>query len=394
MTITRWLAPTALAPAILALALASGAAAHDADERYSDLDNPMTPADMQGASVLDVERYRPTWRIEGCASAFPKAAEPDADLAAALAEAQAFSDSHKGHGLLVLKDGVPIHERYGGGASVTSTSISASMMKSLIGLLYGVAIEDGVIGSVDDPIGDYIAEWSDDPRGAITLRQMLTMSSGLAKSDFMTILFAPDIGAEALKLELADEPGSIFSYNNAVTNLLTLALDRALAEHGKGGVLDYFESELWCPLGNGPARVWVDPTGAARGYAGMQATLRDWARVGEMIRNHGRAGGEQVVPASWIEAMATPSQANAQYGLHVWLGREYTPQRAYSADNPVKIPHSEPFVAEDIVYFDGFGGQRVYVLPSEALTVVRIGEVDMSYDDAVIPNLLTRAAGD
>ena len=383
-----------LASAALALAIAGGLAAQAPDDRYADLDDPMTPADMQGASVLDVERYRPTYALQGCAGGFPERQEPDAKLAAAVKEAQAFSDGHKGLGLLVLHDGEPVHESYGDGASVASTSASASMMKSLIGLLYGVAIEDGVLGSVDDPIGDYIAEWNGDPRGAITLRQMLTMSSGLAPSDFMKIIFAPDIGAEALKLDLAGEPGAEFSYNNAVTNLLTLALDRALAAHGEGGVLEYLESELWCPLGNGPARVWVDSTGAARGYAGMQATVRDWARVGEMIRNSGRANGRQVVPESWIAAMASPSAANAQYGLHVWLGRDHTPQRAYSTQNPVKVPHSEPFLAEDIVYFDGFGGQRVYVLPSHDLTVVRIGEVDMTYDDSVIPNLLARAVGD
>ncbi|MEQ8410830.1 MAG: serine hydrolase [Erythrobacter sp.] len=385
-TMTRWLAPAALA-----LCLAGGATAEPGEDRYSDLDNPMTPADMQGASVLDVERYRPTYALEGCASDFPEAREPDAGLAAALKGAQAFSHKHKGLGLLVLHDGVPIHESYAGGASVTSTSASASMMKSLIALLYGIAIRDGIIGSVDDPIGDYLDEWAQDPRGDITLEQMLTMSSGLAPSDFMKIIFAPDIGAEAVKLELAGEPGSEFSYNNAVTKLLTLALDRALSAQGKGGVLEYLEAELWCPIGNGPARVWVDPAGKARGYAGMQATLRDWARVGELIRNEGRAGGEQVVPESWIAAMASPSDANAQYGLHVWLGREHTPQRAYSKENPVKVPHSEPFEAQDIVYFDGFGGQRVYVLPSHDLTVVRIGEVDLTYDDSRIPNLLARA---
>jgi CubicO group peptidase (beta-lactamase class C family) len=384
---TRWLGAAATA-----IALAGCAHAQPAQDRYADLDDPMTPADMQGASVLDVDRYRPTYALEGCASDFSETAQPDEALAAALAKAQAFSDSHKGLGLLVLHEGRRIHESYGEGAGVTSTSASASMMKSVIGLLYGMAIEDGLIGSVDDPIGGYIAEWADDPRGAITLRQMLTMSSGLAPSDFMTILFAPDIAAEAVKLELAGEPGSEFSYNNAVTKLLTLALDRRLAAEGEGGVLEYLESELWCPLGNGPARVWVDPAGKARGYAGMQATLRDWARVGELIRSKGRANGEQIVPEDWIEAMATPSQANAQYGLHVWLGREHTPQRAYSAGNPVKVPHSEPFVAKDIVYFDGFGGQRVYVLPSQGLTVVRIGEVDLTYDDARIPNLLARAA--
>ena len=165
-----------LALPALALWLAGGVAAQAPDERYADLDDPMTPAELQGASVLDVERYRPTYALAGCATDFPEADEPGEALAAAIAEAQAFSDAHKGLGLLVLHEGVPVHESYGEGADVTATSASASMMKSLIGLLYGIAIEDGVIGSVDDPIGDYLEEWADDPRGAITLRQMLTMS--------------------------------------------------------------------------------------------------------------------------------------------------------------------------------------------------------------------------
>ena len=90
--------------------------------------------------------------------------------------------------------------------------------------------------------------------------------------------------------------------------------------------------------------------------------------------------------------MATPSKVNPQYGLQVWLGREHTPMRADSAANPIKVPHAEPFVAKDIVYFDGFGGQRVYVMPSQGLVIARFGEVNLAYDDAVIPNLLARAS--
>jgi CubicO group peptidase (beta-lactamase class C family) len=351
----------------------------------------MTPAELQGASILDVERYRPTYQLEGCATGFPEQEQPADGLSDALMTAEAFSDTHKGRGLLVLHRGVPVHESYGDGASIESTSASASMMKSVIALLYGIAIEDGVIDSIDDPVGDYIEEWAEDPRGAITLREMLTMSSGLAPSNFMKILFAPDVGEAALETPLAGEPGSEFAYNNAVTKLLTLALDRRLDKAGKGGVLPYLESELWCPLGNGPARVWVDPTGKARGYAGMQATLRDWARIGELIRNGGMANGTQIVPADWIEAMAKPSTNNPQYGLHVWLGAGHTLRRRYSADNPVTVPHSRPYAADDIVYFDGFGGQRVYIVPSRELTIVRIGEVDMTFDDSVIPNLLVNA---
>ncbi|MEE4152597.1 MAG: serine hydrolase [Erythrobacter sp.] len=360
--------------------------------RITGMDNPTTPDDLpQGSSILEVERYRPSYRLEGCAGAPLPSAAPGAGLAAAIAEAQAYSDAQRGLGLIVLHKGAIVHQSFAPGLTQETPSASASMMKSVIALLYGIALEEGMIGSIDDPVGEYLAEWQGDPRGTITLRQLLTMSAGLGQSNFMEILLSPDIGKAALAIEQVSEPDTEFSYNNAITKLLTLVLDRRLAASGKGSVLTFLEEELWCPLGNGDAQVWIDQQGAARGYAGLHAGLIDYARIGELIRKRGAAGGEQVVPESWIAQMAQPSAVNPQYGLHVWLGRAHTPQRAYSASNPIKVPHSQAFAAEDIVYFDGFGGQRVYVVPSRELVIARMGEVNLQYDDAIIPNLLIRA---
>ncbi|MEO0463877.1 MAG: serine hydrolase [Pseudomonadota bacterium] len=359
---------------------------------YSDLDNPTTPADLpQTASVLELERYRPTYKLTACQTPPAVRAIALGELAQAVAAAQSYSDEQRGLGLIIMLDGEILHQSYAEGVSGATPSASASMMKSVIALLYGIAIEDGVIGSIDDPVGDYLAEWKDDARGTITLRQLMTMSAGLGQSDFLKILLAPDIGAVALELEKTGEPDAEFAYNNAITKVLTLVLDRKLAEAGKGGVLPYLQSELWCPLGNGVAQVWVDASGKARGYAGLHAGLADYARIGEMIRKGGRAGGKQIVPEAWIAEMAKPSKANAQYGLQVWLGGEWNEKRSYSAANPIKIPHKEAFVAKDIVYFDGFGGQRVYIIPSKRLVIARFGEVNLAYDDSVIPNLLVSA---
>ena len=371
----------------------AAAPAFDPATRITGMDNPTTPADLpQTASVLEVERYRPNYDLKGCEAAPAPRAEPSAVLAEAIAKAQAYSDEQRGLGLIVMRDGAVLHESYAEGVDSTTPSASASMMKSVIGLLYGVAIEEGVIGSLDERVGDTLTEWNGDPRGDITLRQLMTMSAGLGQSNFMAILLSPNIGEAALQVEQVSEPDTEFSYNNAITKLLTLALDRRLATAGKGSVLTYLEDKLWCPLGNEDARVWIDQQGEARGYAGLHAGLMDYARVGELIRNGGAVGDEQIVPASWIAAMATPSKVNPQYGLQVWLGRENTPMRAYSAANPIKVPHAEPFVAKDIVYFDGFGGQRVYVMPSQGLVIARFGEVNLAYDDSVIPNLLARAS--
>lgn len=364
----------------------------DPVSRITGLDNPTTPADLpQTASVLEVERYRPNYTLKGCSGAPLARTAPSGRLTEAITKAQAYSDEQRGLGLIVMRGGAVVHESYAERVDGSTPWASASMMKSVVALLYGIAIEEGVIGSLDDRVGDYLSEWDDDPRGNITLRQLMTMSAGLGQSNFMEILLSPDIGQAALKVEKTGEPDTEFSYNNAITKLLTLALDRQLAAKGRGSMLSYLEEKLWCPLGNGDARVWADQQGEARGYAGLHAGLMDYARVGEMIRRGGKWNSEQLVPEAWIAEMATPSKVNPQYGLQVWLGREHTAQRAYSAANPIKIPHAEPFVAEDIVYFDGFGGQRVYVIPSKQLVIARFGEVNLAYDDSVIPNLLVRA---
>ncbi|MEM6908765.1 MAG: serine hydrolase [Pseudomonadota bacterium] len=379
------------APETISAAPASERALSD-NPLYSDLDNPTTPADLpQTASVLEVERYRPNYQLKGCAASPIMYVRPNGALADAITAAKTYSDEQRGLGLIVMMGGAVLHESYADGVTRVTPSASASMMKSVVALLYGIAIEDGVIGSVDDRVGDYLEEWNEDPRGDITLRQLMTMSAGLGQSDFMQILLSPDIGQAALAVKMVGDPETEFSYNNAITKLLTMALDRRLAASGKGGFLTYLEDELWCPLGNDDANVWVDQQGKARGYAGLHAGLADYARIGELIRKNGKAGGKQIVPASWIAEMAKPSKVNPQYGLHIWTGLEHTAQRAYSATNPIKVPHSEPFVDKDIVYFDGFGGQRVYVIPSKDLTIARIGEVNLQYDDAIIPNLLSNA---
>ena len=85
-----------------------------------------------------------------------------------------------------------------------------------------------------------------------------------------------------------------------------------------------------------------------------------------------------------------PGDLNASYGLNVWLGRNWQPERHYGPTTAFTVPHAEPYLASDVVFFDGFGGQRVYVVPSAGLVVARFGEVDMTYDDSIIVNTLLR----
>ena len=393
--------PAARLGTVLAGAIAIGACSYSADsnkipaaasvaEAAPQYTNPTTMQDMMTATPLTIDNYRPQRSLASCGVRELPSGEADAKLAVALEQARTYSEEQQGAGLVVVKDGKIIHESYALGADKDSKFATASMMKSVLGLTFGIALEKGLVGSVDDTVGMYLPEWKGEPRGEITLQELLTMSSGLAPQPFQTFLLSPDSYATVLDMQLATEPGSTFYYNNSVSQLIGLILDRQARKNGYEDYTDFLQRELWCPLGNSQAILWVDMQGTPRSYAGLHTNLRDWARIGELIRNDGQAGGKQVVPSSWIAAMAEPSATNSQYGYQQWRAGEWTAQRAYNPDNPVKIVHSEPFLADDLVYFDGFGGQRVYVIPSKGLTIVRVGLVSMTFDDAKIPNTILR----
>jgi CubicO group peptidase (beta-lactamase class C family) len=218
------------------------------------------------------------------------------------------------------------------------------------------------------------------------------MSSGLEIPIFGTwksakILFGSDLASGVLNLASEKTPGSEYQYSNANSQLLVILLERATGQR----YATYLSSRLWQRLGADDAGLWMDRTGGLpRGFCCLFATARDWLRVGRLFLDGGRVGDDQVVPTEWIADMVMPSSKNSNFGYQVWLGSPPGTERKYN-DYTVKAYHSAPFAARDVIYIDGFGGQRVYVVPSLQLVVVRTGVSTTSWDDAIIPNAIIRA---
>lgn len=357
---------------------------------------------LAGATPLDVDRYLPLTPVAGCASQELPIGTPSARLAAGLEAALGYHKQKGGIGLAIWQDGKLVLENYDRGANQASLSESLSMHKSLLAILVGAAIADGVLPSKDVAVGKYLPEWTNDPRGQIPLSAFLNMESGLElyaiggpnNGKAMSLVMSGDITSAALAHGAIEPPYKTFRYNNANSQIVGTVLDRALKTSGrKGGYPAYLSRKIWCPLGNGDGALWLDREGGASHYfSGMQASLRDWLRVGIMMANDGEANGKQVIPAHWITAMRTPAPNNPNYGLHLWLGAPVGGQRSYSPESQLKVPHAEAYLADDVVFFDGFGGQRLYVVPSSKLVIARTSMVDFSYDDSVIINTVLRAA--
>jgi len=339
-----------------------------------------------------VEKSQPQEAVPGViAAALPMAAAEDI-APEGLAAAEAYATATESVALLVWHRGALRYEKYWPGFGPETRTNPNSMHKTVLALLVGAALADGHIDSADTPASTWLTEWQNDARREITVRDLLRMASGLEIPVFGTwksakILFGSDFAAGVLGLQKAEPHGSRFQYSNASSQLLTILLERATGQRYAA----YLSERLWKPLGAADAALWMDREGGLpRGFCCIFATGRDWLRVGRLLLERGRVGDRQVIPAEWIDEMLTPSPHNPNFGMNIWLGSPPQTERLYN-DYTIKAFHSEPFAASDVVYIDGFGGQRVYVVPSLELIIVRTGKSQTDWDDARLPNALIRA---
>ncbi len=353
--------------------------------------------------TVPVEWFRPIESIAGAGG------NPSVDPAAAAASersvsgsaliaAAAYAEQAEAIALLVWHDGALQYERYWHGMGRDSYFNPQSMSKTVLGMMIGIAIRDGHIASVDDRADRYLPEWLSDPRGEITLRQLLQMSSGLAQisTSYEVTLdnpavyhhFGTDFVGPILALELADVPGTKWDYNNNETNLLGVILERASGRRYS----DYLSDALWQPAGLADAKLYMDrPGGTPMFSCCILSRPIDWLKLGILFLNKGSREDKQIVPAEWIEAMLRPAPTTERYGYQVWLGDDVVASEPPAEPQAVQGYASEPYDDPDIVTLRGFGYQRVWIMPSKRLIVMKAGRSwPAAWDNAVIPNTIYR----
>ncbi len=263
-------------------------------------------------------------------------------------------------GLLVIKDGKIVLERYGLGRKPIDRWTSFSVAKSVTSLLVGAAIKDGKIKSLNDDIAAYVPELKGSAYEGVTVRQLLMMSSGVAwnedytdpNSDVAKAGFQPaPAGQNPMVAYMATRPrehppGSRFHYNTGETDMVGV-----LVSHAVGKPLAQYASEkLWKPLGMERDGIWaVDTGGHERGGCCMSMTLRDYGRLGQFVLNGGVAHGKKLLPTGYLEAATSPQIRNGAppdgYGYFWWM-------------------RPDGFQAI------GIYGQSITVLPKEKLVIV------------------------
>ena len=267
------------------------------------------------------------------------------------------------------------YETYWGIGSRTSRTNSFSMAKSVVGMLIGIAIQDGYIESIDQKITDFIPEYDrpgDHFNQEVSIKHLLTMSSGM---DWHEDYYNPfGITAEAyftknlndlmLSIDFTEKPGERWDYQSGSTQLMGLIIERATEKT----LSEYLSTKLWKPLNGTDAAEWtIDKEGGIeKAYCCLNSNALDFARFGQLYLDQGNWNGKQLIDSAFVTATLSPD-LEAHYGYSWWL---YETQYKYPA-----------------YAMRGVNGQYVIVIPALDLVAVRLGHKREVYVDKTTTDL-------
>lgn len=298
-----------------------------------------------------------------------------------------FSGAWRTDGVVVMHEGAVVFEQYANGYTADKRHITYSVSKTVGGTLIGLAAAEGLL-KIEDSICTHVPapDGADPTYCQTTIQDLLHMSSGLswnesyddpATSNVLPMLYGDegDMALYAARQKRAAPTGTRWRYSSGDSNLLAAALKRAL---GGKDVRAWAKEKLFDPAGMTSVLCETDRAGNVVFSSSCFMTPRDLAKLGQLYLDGGKAGDKQVVPTSWITYATTPAPSvstptlrtkpnvdGGSYGAQVWLN-------AAKPDAPAETL-AYPSLPPDAYSFEGHWGQKVFIVPSRKLVVVRVG---------------------
>ncbi len=324
--------------------------------------------DLPGAELLDAVTV-PV--VAGSDLPWPAGADtqgqgrPAAQAALAALLARDTQEGEDTRALVMVRGGEIIAEAYAPGITPDTPLLGWSMGKSVTAILLGLLERDGEL-NVDETA--LFPQWQDSPRTAISVENLLQMSSGLAWVEEYTPgtdvsrMLASEASASALALDkaLQDQPGTRFYYSSGTTNLLARLLSNRLG--GTQATVEFVFQRLFEPLGMHRSVFELDASGVLVGSSYPYFSARDWARLGQLLLNEGELNGYRLLSADWVHRAISPnaSDNDPRYGYQIWLN---------GGGDSLRWPD----LPEDSYAMQGNRGQIVLVIPSLDTVIVRLG---------------------
>ena len=275
------------------------------------------------------------------------------------------NDSLETVAFMVIKNDSIVFEEYWHGYSADSMSNSYSMAKSWVGTLIGVAIKDGDIKSVDQKVCDFLPNFCEGRNTELTIRELLTMSSGLNwTEDYYNPIgqtaqayYGSDLKGLIMGLKVVETPGKVFKYHSSCSQLLTFIVEKATDKT----ISEYASEKLWKPIGAKHPALWnIDKKdGDEKAFCCINSNARDFARLGKLYMHNGNWNGLQIIDSSYakeatsvVDLLDENGNKNINYGYQFWM-TNYKDMHIY--------------------YARGLLGQYVICIPEKDMIIVRLG---------------------
>ncbi|MBX9851778.1 MAG: beta-lactamase family protein [Cytophagaceae bacterium] len=281
-------------------------------------------------------------------------------------ELQSTLDKFSSIGFLVIQHDSIIHEQYWEDYGPDSYSNSFSMAKSFVSALIGIAIKEGKINSAEQYVSEYIPEFKEGEKSKIKIKDVLTMSSGLAWNESYANPFSvtteayygSDLYRLMIERKVESEPGKEFSYKSGDTQILGFILMKATGK----SVAQYAQEKLWEPMGMVNNAMWSldKENGNEKAYCCINSNARDFARLGYLYLHQGNWKGKQLIDTSYIQASLIPASLKFENGKNDFYGYQWWTVPDYKG--------------EKIFYARGILGQMIIVMPERDIVIVRLGK--------------------
>ena len=314
-------------------------------QRGAEIDALMQPS-MYAHSFINMEQYFPSKEVQKAANPhiFPKqtpiSLPENFSYQGQSFNTVAYLDSTGTQGLLVLQNDSLVFENYYKGQTQTTRHISWSVSKSFISALFGIALEVGHIKSIEQKVEEYLPELIGSGYEGVRIKDVLQMSTGVGFNEdyadfnsdinrwFRSFAFGDSQDEFAATLVRERPPGTYNHYVSINTHVLGMILVKATGR----SLTEYLQEKIWQKIGMEHNAYWVaDNEGMEMALGGLNATLRDYAKMGQLFLHNGNWKGEQIVPEAWVKASITPdaphlmpssdssSDQDLGYGFQWWI---------------------------------------------------------------------------
>jgi CubicO group peptidase (beta-lactamase class C family) len=367
---------------------------------YAERYNTFVEAFRSGAATTSYDTLGPVRGAPAGQTAIP-AAEAGLDPVVAKTITD-YAAANNSQALIVYQAGEILHEAYFQDRDADSLIVGKSLAKPLGVVAIGRAIQEGKIGGLDQPVSDFITEWQGTDKESILIRHLLDMRSGLLPQgpapDAENVLNRAYLHPRHIEViiheyPLTHEPGARYEYSNANAEMVAPIIERATGVEYE----DWIADQVLMRIDAAGGEVWMNrPGGTAHAGCCMLLPARSWLNLARLVMQDGVWDGERLLPEGYTAQMTTPTPQNTHSGMGVYIGQPYIEYRGFmNPEMPFgKSFHSEPYVDDDLVLFDGNSNQVVYIIPSKELIVLRVGETppkEPVWDNAFLPNTVSRA---